>query len=98
MRLTQKITALSKKEHGHDHRHRYQHRRRIKTSCNLAHRTVRSLRCYKIAWERLNLAVAHYVQKRPLKAPTLIEAPTVEELAIAYDVSVADIHQKLAEQ
>jgi hypothetical protein len=63
-----------------------------------ATRTVRSLRYKRILWERVNLAVAHYVQKRPLKthgAP--LEAPTLEELAIAYDVSVADIQQKLDE-
>jgi hypothetical protein len=63
-----------------------------------ATRTVRSLRYKRASWERVNLAVAHYVQKRPLKTRTLIEAPTLEELAIAYDVSVADIQQKLDEQ
>jgi hypothetical protein len=62
-----------------------------------ATRTVRSLRYKRILWERVNLAVAHYVQKRPLKTRTRIEAPTLEELAIAYDVSVADIQQKLDE-
>jgi hypothetical protein len=61
-------------------------------------RAVRSLRYQRVTWERVNLAVAHYVQKRPLKTRTLIEAPTLEELAIAYDVSVADIQQKLDEQ
>jgi hypothetical protein len=61
--------------------------------------TVRSLRYKRVGWERLNLAVAHYVEKRPLKtARPPIENPTVEQLAIAYDVSAADIHQKLAER
>jgi hypothetical protein len=67
-------------------------------------RAVCSLRYNRVTWERINLAVAHYVQKRPLKTrgrgrtPKLIEAPTLEELATAYDVSVADIQQKLDEQ
>jgi hypothetical protein len=61
-------------------------------------RAVRSLRYKRVTWERVNLAVAHYVQKRPLKTHSgLIEAPTLEELAVAYDVSVADIQQKLDE-
>jgi hypothetical protein len=64
-----------------------------------ATRTVRSLRYKRVTWERVNLAVAHYVEKRPLKMRSLIiDAPTLEELAIAYDVSVADIQQKLDEQ
>jgi hypothetical protein len=60
---------------------------------------VHSLRYKRVHWERVNLAVAHFVQKRPLKTRTaLIKAPTLEESAIAYDVSVADIQQKLDEQ
>jgi hypothetical protein len=64
-------------------------------------RAVCSLRYKRAPWERVNLALAHYYSKRPLKtrkAPKLIEAPTLEELAIAYDVAVADIQQKLDEQ
>jgi hypothetical protein len=61
-------------------------------------RAVRSLRYKRVAWERVNLAVSHYLQKRPLKTRTRIEAPTLEELAIAYDVSVTEIQQKLDEQ
>jgi hypothetical protein len=57
-------------------------------------RTVRSLRYQRSDWERINLAVRHYVQKRPLWG---IKNPTLEDLAIAYDVSVADIQHKLDE-
>ena len=63
-----------------------------------ATRTVHSLRYQRVHWERVNLAVAHYVEKRPLKMRPLITDPTPEELAIAYDVSVADTYQKLAER
>ena len=59
-----------------------------------SHRRVRSLRYQRPDWERINLAVRHYVQKRPLWG---IKTPTLEELAIAYDVSVAGIQQKLDE-
>jgi hypothetical protein len=64
-----------------------------------ATRTVRSLRYHRVDWERLNLSVLHYVKKRPLKMRWgTITRPTPEELAIAYDVSVADIHRRLDEQ
>src|SRR5262245_40160917 len=40
-------------------------------------------------WERADFAAAHYVQRRP------IEAPTLQQLAFAYRVSVASIQRAL---
>ena len=54
---------------------------------------VRTTRGYlghkRPAWERADLAASHYVQKRP------IEAPTLQQLAFAYRVSVTTIQRAL---
>ena len=74
-------------------------RRPTPDNIRAAIRAVRSLRYKRVTWERVNLAVAHYVEKRPLKMrPLIIDTPTLQELAIAYDVSAIDIQQKLDEQ
>ena len=60
-------------------------------------RTVRSLRYKRSLEERVSLAVRHHVQKKPLRLASKPEAPTLTELAIAYDVSLVDIQRKLDE-
>jgi hypothetical protein len=53
-------------------------------------RTVRGYLGHKRpTWERADLAAQAYVQKRP------IEAPTLQQLAVAYRCSVASIQRKL---
>jgi hypothetical protein len=50
------------------------------------------------ARQRAELAGRGYLNKEPLEAPTRIEAPTLEEWATAYNVSVARIQSVLNEE